>query len=139
MATDLDANAGLPSHLLVKYRRPRAVRPEDCPLLCVWLQDKTTNPQTTERFDSVLVVGISWQVEAVQEAVTLVEDDAVAEALIDALERIEERIRVWSREGVGVLEAWQITPSGAEYLPANLQQGLVEGYAVGVRVEVTES
>lgn len=139
IATDLNANADLPSHGTVKYRRPRAILPEDCPLLIVWLQTKNPTPVTTEYFDGEIGVGISWHIESVQEAVTLQNDEATATTLIDALEGIEGRIRHLARNGLGVGAAWDVRPGESLYLPPEMAQGLTEGYAHEATVTVQEN
>lgn len=138
ITTDLNASAGLPSHSTIKYRRPRAILPDDCPLLIVWLQTKQPTPVETQNFDGEMSIGISWHVESVEEATTLVNDEATATALIDALERIEGRIRHLAKNGLGVGAAWQVIPGESLYLPPELAQGLNEGYATEALVTVTE-
>lgn len=138
ITTDLNANAGLPTHDTVKYRRPRAIMPDDCPLLIVWLQQKIPTPVETENFDGTISVGVSWHVEAVDEALTLQNDDATATALIDALERIEGRIRYLAKNGLGVEAAWNVAPGESLYLPPEMAQGMTEGYATETLVTVTE-
>lgn len=139
LATDLNNNANLGTHSTVKYRRPRAILPADCPLLVVWLQSKSPTPVTTEFFDGEISIGISWHVESVQEALTLQNDEATATALIDALEKVEGRIRYLAKNGLGVGAAWDVRPGESLYLPPEMAQGLTEGYAQEAIVTVTEN
>lgn len=138
IAADLDANAALATHTTVKYRRPRAILPADCPLLVVWLSGKGNAPQTTQRYDGEIVVGVSWHEQTVQEAQTLARDNTVALALLTALDKIEARVRHYGLNGIGVLAAWQVLPGDVLYLPPEMEQGLTEGYALEVNVRVTE-
>lgn len=136
IADDLEANAGLPPHTMVKFRRPRAVLPEDCPLLCVWWEAKNPDFTTTVLFDFQLTIGVSWQEESVEEAKTLVNDEYLSLSLMTNIKRCEARIRELSRDGWDVPNAWQILPAGTEY--QRLTDGLVEGYAMAILVNTEE-
>jgi hypothetical protein len=136
---DLDTHAGLPKHATVRYRRPRAIMPDDCPLLVVWPITKSPTPQTTEVFDSVIQVAASWHVETVEEAQTLIDDEALSLELINAIEMIEARIRHMSINGIDVEQAWEVLPSDVLYLPPEMQAGLVEGYHASIVVRATET
>lgn len=128
IATDLDTNGSLGAHTTVKYRRPRAIVPDDCPLLVVWFMSKEPNLETgtTDRFDKTIGIGVSWHEETVAEAQTLVNDEAKSTALIDALEKIEARSHELSRLGAGVAEVYEILPGASAYVPPEMQDGLVE-------------
>jgi hypothetical protein len=141
LAADLDANASLDPHSTVKGRRPRAILPEDCPLLVIWLDNKRPSPATTERFDGIITIGISWHEEAVEEAETLIDDEDLSWRLAENIERIEGRIRYLSRAGLGsLLNPWQLLPGAMDLVgPLPQKEGLVEGYALEVTAEVTES
>lgn len=138
IALDLDTYAGLPDHSTIKYRRPRAILPADCPMLVCWLLGKSPRPLTTERFDSEISIGVSWHLETIVEAQTLERDTDKSIELIDALERIEDRVRLLAANGVDVDAAYQVLPGEVAYLPPEMQQGLTEGYALEVNVRVTE-
>lgn len=137
IAADLDQR--LPAHVTVRYRRPVVILPTDCPLLCVWLDNKVVAPQTTENFDSVFVIGVSWHREAVEKVETLVRDPELQVRLLNELQLIEDRIKVWARDGIGVHEAWQVLPDGVQYAGGIPQSAMVEAYALGVSVRVTEA
>lgn len=136
LADDITANVSLAPHTVVKGRRPRKILPEDCPLLVLWLDNKRPRPVTTERFDGIITIGVSWHEAAVEEAETLVDDEELSWRLTDSIEAIEARVRVLSRLGLPpLLGPWQLLPG--ETTP--IQGGLVEGYALEVTAEVTES
>jgi hypothetical protein len=141
LANDLEDNAGLPSHLLVKYRRPRAILPADCPMLVVWLLFDRPAPLETETFQTVATIGISWHEETVEEAAKLSNDSEVSLALISALSKIKARLRALASAGLtdpAVGEAWQVLPGETAYLSPDMAQGLVEGYALEAIVDLTE-
>lgn len=141
IAADLEANAGLPPHLLVRYRRPRAILPADCPALVVWLVLMEQVARTTEWFDGTITVGISWHEEAVVEAQTLAENEGLSLRLIEALSLIRARLRVLSRTGLvdpATAEAWQVLPGAVQYLAPEAAQGLTEGYVLEATVDVVE-
>jgi hypothetical protein len=143
---DVEANAELPGHLTVRYRRPPAITPEMCPVLVGWLLRKIPVPRTTAypgggHHSAVWVVGLSWHEAVVEEAVTLVEDVDAARSLSRARAAIEERIQVGSPGGVpGVLGAWEVLPGDSDYVwpDPELQTGLTEGYVVQAVIKVTE-
>lgn len=137
LAEDLD-NSDLPDHGTVRYRRPRVINGKDCSLLVIWLQTKQPRPETTELFDSLVTIGVSWHEKTVKEVETLKNNDDISAALIDALETIEARIRIASRDGLGVDNVYEILPGDSLYLPSGMQQGISEGYAIEVLARVTE-
>lgn len=136
LAGDLESNAGLREHRTVKYRRPRIILPEECPLLVVWLEAKVPTPKTTVWFDSAITIGVSWHEETVDEVTTLIDNEDISISLMESLERIEERVRVLARDGMS--DSWQVLPGESRYLSPELQQGLTEGYALAVEARVTE-
>lgn len=136
IVTDLNNNAGLPAHQTAKYRRPRFIMPDDCPLLVVWLIAKQPSPITTERFDAAISIGASWHEEVVEELETLVQDDAKALALIDARAAIEDRARALSV--TGLTGSWEIYPGASEYMPPENEEAMTEGFAVEIIARVTE-
>jgi hypothetical protein len=141
IAGDLQANGGLRPNLLVRYRRPRAILPDVCPVLCVWLAHMEQVARTTHWFDGTITVGISWHEEAVVEAQTLAEDVDLSRRLIVALGAIRRRLRVLSRTGLAVPaapEAWQVLPGPVQYLPPEAAQGLTEGYVLEANLDVVE-
>lgn len=142
---------------VVKYRRPVAVFPSDCPMLCVWLLDKTFGQPTNLKSHDPISIGVSWQEEAVERAETLIapgEDEAQgyaaterAESLIRNLKHLERRVRSLagfdgyesSPHLVNVPELDMILPRDWDYLPPQaVDTGLVEGYAMTVEVTVVE-
>jgi hypothetical protein len=126
---DLNDNGDLPEHGTVKYRRPRVILPEDCPLMVVWLILDEPTPQTTKRFDTGWRIGVSWHEQAVDEAKTLTVDEALSLALIDAVEKIKARFRAIATGGLAdVPEAYEFLPGSTRYLAEELAQGLTEGY-----------
>lgn len=155
---DLNNNAGLPEHSTVYYRRPAAVLPENCPLLCVWMIRKVFgNPTNLSTYDA-MEIGITWQVDATERALTLFgpgegdeegAEDRLWEAreLFQDMKRIENRIRMLAGFAgydvspviPGVPEMDTILPGGVNYIPAeSIETGLVEGYAMTVEVTVHE-
>jgi hypothetical protein len=137
IAADLATNAGLPAHTVAKYRRPRAILPDDCPLLCVWLEAKTPTPRTTKWFDSAMTIGVSWHEESVAEVETLVLDEDVALALMSSLEKIEARVRVLAAQGL--TDAWEVLPGESRYLGPEMQQSATEGFALAIEARLTEA
>jgi hypothetical protein len=133
---DLDLNAGLDAHDTLLYRRPRAVMPEDCPLLCVWWDSKDIDFLTTQKFHYSLAIGVSWQEETVEEAQTLMRDDVIARSLIRNIHKCEKRIEHIAINGWDIAPAWELLPQGTEY--TRMEEGLVEGYAFVVQVAVSE-
>jgi hypothetical protein len=139
LADDLDNEAGLPEHQTIRKRRPRAIVPEDCPLLVVWLERTTRRGWTNMKQESNVSIGVSWHEESVDEAASLVDDETLSDKLIDAIELIEARVREIAREEITLAEgAWEITPGEGRYLPSDMQQGLTEGHAIVVEARVTE-
>lgn len=138
VATDLEEDGELVAHTLVKYRRPRAITPDMCPLMVVWLIYKSQRPQTTTRFDSTLTVGVSWHEESVDEAYTLINDQATALALLEARGKIEARLRLLATTGLGVGNAWELTPGDSAFIPPEMAQGLTEGYVIQANVRLSE-
>ena len=144
LTESLEHYADLPRHKTVRYRRPYAVLPEDCPLLCVWLMEKTFTPITTNTFDSAINIGISWQEQAVIEAQTLADNPRKAKELLEIMGRIQQHVRDlsvgdWSRSGGSVDEAYQLYPVRTDYFPPmSIETGLVEGYLMTVRVNAQE-
>lgn len=136
LVTDLNSSASLPAHSTVKYRRPRAIMPEDCPLMVVWLLGKAPTPKTTEWFDSQISIGVSWHEETVADAETLMTNEEVAVTLMNARSKIEARVRALAK--VGLSDAWEVVPGISQFLPPEMQQGLTEGYALEVITRVTE-
>jgi hypothetical protein len=129
----------LPEHRTVKYRRPRDIQPADCPMLVVWVEAKVPTPVTTATFDGVVSLGVSWHLAAVKEAQTLVEDEALSVALLDAIELIENEIRRLADVGVPAAPgAWQILPGETLYLPPEMAQGLTEGYVTEAVCRIAE-
>lgn len=131
---------GLPTHTTVKYRRPVAVFPEDCPLLvCSPLQEALAL-RTTEWFDGTLLLGISWQEEAVQRATQLVEDPERAKQLVRNASLIARACRNIGRR-ISPLPTVDVVhglyPTALNYLPGpEVETGLVEGYLVAVQVDL---
>ena len=137
---ELDGLSGLPHHSTIKYRRPYAVLPGDCPLLCVWLVTKSLRLITTEMFESTFTIGVSWQVESVESSQTLIVDEEKQEELLESVELIEEKLREMGLRGSPVpgLTAYELFPVSTDYIPAEVETGLVEGYLVSVVVNTTD-
>lgn len=149
IANDIENTADLPDHTVVKYERPWAVFPENCPLACYWLQRKVLAPMGTNRWDSAVIIGISWQWAAVEEMQTLVENPEHTKENLMVMGRIERRIKVLaSMQGdpgvpmpiqFDVPEAYQVLPAEMDFIPpSSIETGLVKGYAMGVQVNVGE-
>lgn len=144
LAAALDNTADLPKHKTCKYRRPLIVIPEDCPLLTVALINKPMTPVTTNLFDAGLLIGVTWQIEAVKEAQTLIDNPKKSKELLEAMGKIQQCMRDlavghWSLQGGVVDEAYQLWPLQVDYMPpGNVETGLVEGYLMSVRVSVQE-
>lgn len=139
LASDLDKMGGLDEHNTIAGRIPPAIMPEMCPLMVVWLDTKVPRPQTSVWFDGAISIGVSWHEAVVEQAETLVEDLDVQFALMDALDRIEARVRTLASEGFSTIsEVWQVLPGEVRYLAPELQEGLVDGYAIEVVVYATE-
>lgn len=146
MVADLEANAGLPDHLVVKYRRPRVILPEDCPLLFVGLDESGSieSPSGTVRFRSQVPIALEWHEAAVEEIQTLVDDEGLSLRLIDSAKRIQARVRKWAIEttslgGVSLAVAHVEEVGAAAVIPFVLEDGYVEGIRILVPVYVTES
>ena len=136
-----ESDASLPAHQTVKYTRPVVVLPDDCPLLCVWLVAKESAPYTTDNDDSKISIGVSWQVEAVDRAETLMEDPKRSKETISAVFRLQAALRdIFQRgwlaaTGTDIPEAYDGALVNVDYTPpTSLETGLVEGYALTVRV-----
>jgi hypothetical protein len=121
------------------------VLPEDCPILCVWLMGKSSAPRTTDNDDSIMSIGVSWQVEAVGRAETLMEDQERSRATLGAILAIQRRIRLLFQKGwaevapENIDEAYDGFLAEVDYTPPSaLDTGLVEGYALTVRVMCLE-
>lgn len=129
VADDLDANAGLPDHDTIRYRRPRAIMPDDCPLLVVWFASKDVSLEagTTDRFDKAYSIGVSYHVETVAEAQSLVNDPEMSKELMTVLEAIEARSHYLSTNGVGVSPVYQVLPGSSVYMAPEMKDALVEG------------
>lgn len=139
ITADLNNNAGLPKHQTVRYTRPVVVVPEDCPLLCVWLVGKRMTPRTTEDVDSIITIGVSWQVWVEETIATLQENPERSKDMLKVLASLQQRIRTIWREGWDIPEAYEIWPDSVDYVPSSsLETGLVQGYAMTVRVGVQE-
>lgn len=149
LADDMEAAADLPDHQTVRYERPYIVLPEDCPLLCVWLEMKRLTPRGTNRWESAVGIGISWQWAAAEEIETLVNNPERTKENLMVLGRMERRIRVLASmqgdPGVpmpikwDVPEAFQVMPESLDFVPpSSIETGAVKGYAMGVRVSVEE-
>lgn len=139
ITSDLNSSAALPQHQTVKYTRPVVVIPEDCPLLCVWLVGKRMTPRTTEDFDNIITIGVSWQVWVESTISTLKEDPRRSMEMLKVMARLEQRIRTLWREGWSIPEAYEIWPDSVDYVPSSaIETGLVQGYAMTVRVGVQE-
>jgi hypothetical protein len=124
-----------------RYGRPRAVLPTDCPVLCVWMANKLRTPVETDPVhDARLVIGASWQIETIEEARTLVDDEANEIELLARMQDIERHVMKLAEDGWDVAGAWQITAGDSSYFrtPEGLEQGVTEGYALEVLVDVTE-
>lgn len=131
---------GLPEHQHVLYRRPRTIQPGDCPLLVVWFIAKEPNLTggTTDRFDNVMRIGVSWHEETVDEAQTLIDNPEISVALMDALERIETASRKMSKDGLGDDRIYEVLPGASAYVPPEMEEGLVEGVVHEVLCRVSE-
>jgi hypothetical protein len=160
LIADLNAHADLPAHNTVYYRRPAAVLPEDCPLLCVYLMTKGyQGPVNLGTYDP-MAIGITWQEEGIERAETMFgpgegDFEGAERRLYDArdllrnMKRIEERIRRLAGFGgfepedvpqhPEIPELDSILPQAMNYMPAqSIETGLVEGYAMTVEVTVHE-
>jgi hypothetical protein len=147
MATDLAENAGLPDCNVVKYRRPRVILPEDCPLLLVVVDDagKLEAPEGTIRVRSRVPFSLEWYEQAVDEVQTLVDDPELSLALWLNAKRIELRVRKWAVEmtelgGVplGVPECEEIDAAALLPFRLDLEDGAVEGIAVIAEARIVE-
>lgn len=134
---------------VVELRRPPIVTPEMCPLLCVWLMQKAFAPRTTNSFQSVIAVGVTWQTASpdIDDLLAHPEDSLT---LLGTMDGIEQRIRALSlasiSTGIGLKlddeflpPVTDLIPSSIDYMPpTSLDTGLVEGYAMTVHALVTE-
>lgn len=139
----IDASGRMPTHDTVRYTRPVAVFPEDCPLLCVWLLNKGTAPRTTNYYDNVISIGLSYQVEAVERAETLKENPERSIELLRVMGILQKLMRTLGKDGdLGATcpEAYELYPADVDYTPpTSLETGLVEGYAMTIRVMTQEA
>jgi len=138
LIADALETADLPDHTLVKYRRPKAILPEMCPMLVVWVRYKEPRPGTTQWYDAVVTVGVSWHEEAIEEAETLTPDEILSTSLLDNLDIIQTAIRDLCNIGNSITEAWQMLPSTVTYMEPRRETGLTEGYTCDVVINVTE-
>jgi hypothetical protein len=138
----LESRVDLHPESVVKYRRPRAILPRDCPLLCIWLQNKDLENLDTGSFHFVNRIGASWHEEAIEQVSQLDDDPSVPISLLQNIEKIERRMMKLCHQGAKVetgwpKEAWELRPGGTEYLGIN--EALTEGYAVGITVRTRET
>lgn len=126
---------------IVKYGRPVAVFPKDCPVLCVWLIGKAISPVTTNYVDGQISIGISWQVGAPDRVEQLKVNEERRRKTLKEMLSIQARMRWLHVHGFGatISECYELIPLGVDYLPpTSLETGLVEGYAMTVRADVQE-
>ena len=143
IAEDLETNGGLAEHFTVKYRRPRAILPMQCPLLVVWLVRKQPTPLTTEMFDGNVIVGCSWHQATIDEAQQTptgiaARNTETGEEMMAAIGKIEERMRYLAKNGIGLQECWEVLPGEVSYVSPEMSQGLTDGYEMAVICKVTE-
>jgi len=146
MAEDLRTNANLPTKLLVvKYRAPRIIEPQDCPLLVIRVDDsgKIAAPDGTVRTRSFVPIALEYHEEVVQEVKTLVDDEAKSLSLWLNAKKIEQRVWKWTIEDptiggvdLGVDEAFEIDAVGL--IPFTMEDGFIEGISVLVSIRITE-
>lgn len=141
IASDLEDNGDLPAHKLVKYVRPPAILPAQCPLLVVWYVVKAPLPEetTNARFGSVLAVSSSWHFATVEAAKNLRYGEEPALAL-DAISKIEQRIHALSRDRTGFPdEAYEMTPGLTRPEEPQMKNGLVHGWVVDAEIRLSET
>lgn len=129
----------LPDHSVLIGRRHPLPTPDLCPLLNVWAELKVATPQTTQWYDSQITVAVAWMEQAVQEIETLIGDPDIAWAIAEPIELIEAEMRRRAATDIGLTEAWLVQPGRTTYVEPALAAGLVDGYALEVLVNVTES
>ena len=137
--TDAVEAIDLPEHTTIKYRRPKSILPEECPMLVVWLRAKTPTPVTTQWFDGTYTIGISWHQDSVDESETQEMDDDLSLDLMDRIGEIEAAIRGLSVTGWDLEDAWELLPGETVYGEPFRDSGVTEGYSLDVLVRVTES
>lgn len=143
IAAWLESTAGLPTHSVLKYERPPAVLPDDCPLLIVWYQNKLYQPVTTHKFDNRALFGVSWQVSGVRRATSLRAAEEEGRENLNNVTKIEVAMRTlsvggWPDGGV-VPEAYDLIPASVDAEPPmSMETGLVRGYSMAVTVHITE-
>lgn len=137
----LENSGELPKHQTVRYTRPVAVLPDDGDVLCVWLLGKESRPLTTDNDDSTISIGVSYQVPAVARAETLMVDPRRTKALLTTVHILQRRLQILFQEGwlqatgTDIPEAYDGFVANIDYTPpTRLETGLVEGYALTVRV-----
>lgn len=138
LAEEIEA-LDLPDHDTVLYRRPKSILPENTPMLVIWLQGKVPNPVTTQWFDGLYTIGISWHQESVDESESQEMDTDLSVDLMDRIGQIEAAVRSLSITGWDVEGAWELTPGETTYSEPLRESGVTEGYALTVLVRVTES
>jgi hypothetical protein len=150
---EVNKSPHLPDHGTVLYKRARAVLPSDCPLLQIFLVQKLTTAETVVYFDNAIGVGIVWQEEGVQEVTTLIDDPEAAKSQLRAISAIEEVIFRLGIDGLAVEpvevddgsgreadQTYAIFPVSIDLSePVQVEEGLVEGYAMTVEVDVTQT
>jgi hypothetical protein len=149
----INASPHLAPHQTVLYKRPRAVLPGDCPLLAIFLIQKAFTAETVTYYDTALAVGVTWQEEGNEEVTTLVDEPDMAKSQLRAISAIEEVILRLSIEGLEVERvevddgtgreadaAYAVYPVGVDLSdPIQVEEGLVEGYAMTVEVDATQT
>jgi len=106
--------------------------------------NKDSAPRTTDNDDAVISIGVSYQVEAVARATTLVDDPDKSRQLIRNCLAIQAALRDlfqrgWAAVTTDIPEAYDGFFANADYTPpTSLETGLVEGYAMTARVLVQE-
>jgi len=153
LAQAVEASPELPPHQTVLFKRPRAVLPDNCPLLCLFLVQKVYTAETVVYYDDAIAIGITWQEESVTAAETLIDDPESAKSQLRAMSAIEEVIMGLSIDGLAVTQGemedgsgresdavYAVYPVGIDLSEApQTEEGLVEGYAMTVEVDATQT
>lgn len=139
VAAWVEDHADLPPHTMVPYRRAMFIEPKDCPVLNVFLATKAFGPSGTDGLNASNLIVCIWTEKSVKQLKMLKDDVAFAKSLITNTNSIELALHELFYRGWVVDEAWSVRPVSIDWQPPiDVSSGLVEGYSIGVQVDIIQ-
>jgi hypothetical protein len=152
----INSSPVLPPHNTIRYKRPLIVLPHHCPLMCIYPVQKVFAAETAIYWDTAYAFGISWQEAKVEEVETLIADPEHNKSLLRTVAEIEdivmnmslggdlglqvERVELDDGSGREADNAYAVYPVGIDLSdPIGVEEALVEGYALTVEVDATQT